>query len=156
MKFLLSILLGLSLSMPAFSDENLNTNSNDEKLVAKDSDTFEITLDDKNSTKEVEALVKNYFYNFGRTLIFTTKSTRFVLRNRGIVPIYINNIGVRGNGFFETENCPQFLFFGQRCAIRVFFRPNHIGNFNGVLFINLGGSEDIRVFLFGRGVFGTF
>lgn len=153
MKFLL-ILLGLSLSTPAFSEDNINPSNND-ALTISDSNTYEITFTDK-SDKDAEALAINYFYNFGRTRVFTTKSINVTLRNRRVIPIVINNIGIRGNGFFERENCPQFLFFGQGCTVRVFFRPNHIGNFNGALSINLTGAEDIHVFLSGRGVFGVF
>lgn len=154
MKYLLTIILGLVLSMPTFGEENLN--NSDDTLAKTDSETYEITLNDDKSSDELEALVQTYFYNFGRTRLFRIKSISFDLRNRRFVPIRINNIHIFGNGFFQRENCPEYLFFGQRCTIRIFFRPNYVGFFNGRLIVNLSGAESIRVFLSGRGIFNEF
>lgn len=155
MNLLLTILLGLSLSMPTFAEDNLNS-ANNESIATADSKAIDITINDDNAKDDVGALVQTYYYNFGRTLLFTTKSVSFTLRNRRLTPLWIGNISIYGNGFAQRENCPEFLFFGQSCTVRIFFRPNHIGNFNGLLYINFRNSEDIQIFLYGRGVFNIF
>ncbi|MGZ3769371.1 MAG: hypothetical protein ACXVCP_12005 [Bdellovibrio sp.] len=152
MKFLLSLLLGISLTVPAFAEENNNTDTNTNE-VATDSTVIDFTGD---TNKDVDALVRTYFHNFGRVPVNGTRSASITIRNSRLVPLLINNIYIQGRGFFRFENCPQYLIFGQSCQVRVFFRPFRPGNFFGVLFINLTGQEDIRVNLFGRGVFRRF
>ncbi len=139
-RFLVTLFVGLSLfSAPALAQDP----------AAGNEDTYEIAFGE-----EVQAQTKHFYYDFGRTLINTTKSVRFYLRNQGRFPIYINDIDTDGNGFWDNENCPSLLWPGQRCSIRVFFRPQYLGTFLGQTDISLTGSEDIRVHLRGRGVWG--
>lgn len=160
MKFLLSILFGLSLSIPTFAEEGSDTDNKGkpETLIQEnavdDTVSFEVkyTNNSNQTDDELNTLVRNFTLFFGPTRIFTTKSFRFFITNYRFVPLWIHNISIFGNGFFRTENCPEFLFFGQRCAVRVFFHPTRLGQHQGQLFVNMTGQEDIRVFLFGRGV----
>lgn len=146
MKILLILLLGFSLSVPTFADESL-----DNTAAPQTEETYEITIGDSD---DVEIQVQYLNYNFGPTLVNTTRSARFFLRNNGRFPFLINDIDTDGNRFAHQENCPGFLWPGQRCSIRVFFRPNRVGLFFGRLEINLTGREDIIVNLRGRGVWG--
>lgn len=144
MKILLILLLGFSLSVPTFADESL-----DNTAAPQTEDTYEIIVGD-----DLEIQVQYLFYNFGPTLVHTTKVARFFLRNNGFFPFLINDIDTDGHRFAHQENCPGLLWPGQRCSIRVFFRPNSIGLFFGRLEIDLTGREDIIVNLRGRGVWG--
>ncbi|WP_413568520.1 hypothetical protein ACLWBD_13420 [Bdellovibrio sp. HCB117] len=141
MKYLIPFLLSMALSTPAFAQDVNDKTSNEE--------TFEIVLGEQG---DVEAQTRHFYYNFGRTYLNQTKSARFYIRNTGGLPIYFNDFDISGNGFWYNENCPRLLFSGQRCSVRVYFRPNYIGNFNGRLDIEMTGAEDIRIHLRGRGI----
>lgn len=148
MKLLMSLLLGLYLSLPVYAQESIEK----EDVTVKNSETLEISFSEDSEKDTVDAM-RTFFYNFGRTRIFTTKSVRFTLRNTQVVPVFIHDFDIRGNAFFFTENCPNVLLFGQRCSVRVFFRPTRIGNFRGLLDIELSGAQDVQIFLRGRGIF---
>jgi len=143
MKYLLLLLLGFLFVNPALGEEPTTPSPLSQE------ESFQINLN-----QEVQIQDQDYYYNFGRTPINTSRSVRFYLRNDGRFPIYINDINIQGEGFRQNENCPNFLFQGQRCSVRVVFRPTHIGPHNGRLDFELTAAEDIQIHLRGRGVFG--
>ena len=113
------------------------------------SENYEVTINESGS---VEIQAANYYYNFGTVWIGNYKGANFTLRNNSKIPWYINSIYVNGNGFWQDNNCPNFLLKGHACKIRVTFAPQWVGFYNGVLKINLTGGQDINVWLKGRGV----
>ncbi len=143
MKFLLSFLIGLSLSAPALAD-----NSAEDSHVLAPEEVFEISIGESDQT----GVLRSYSHDFGSARVGRTKTAHFYVRNEGRVPIFISNIDTIGDAYSHRESCPGVLLAGRRCSIRVAFRPNHIGSTNGRLEIGLRPVEDIRVYLHGRGV----
>lgn len=109
----------------------------------------EISLND-----DIHAQTERYRYNFGQVRVNRSETTSFSLRNRGSLPIYINDIDIEGNGFRKNDNCPRILTRGDSCRVRVRFEPHSVGRYEGRLDIELTPNEDIRVDLRGRGVRG--
>ncbi|MFV8249051.1 hypothetical protein [Bdellovibrio bacteriovorus] len=106
-----------------------------------------------NVTDDTTTLDRDYFYNFGRTRLFQDKRATFYLRNNSGLPMYINDFDMNGDYAFDySENCPQILFRGQQCRIRVFFEPRSLGVHRADLEIELTPQEDIVLHLRGRGV----
>ncbi|MEK2646401.1 choice-of-anchor D domain-containing protein [Bdellovibrio sp. BCCA] len=140
MKLLFLLLLSIFFAVPSNADETSAPSLSEEVCG--------IVIGDEDMQIQTQYL----FYNFGRTLVNTTKSVRFYLRNNGRFPFYINSINTNGDRFRDEENCPGVLWPGQRCTIRVLFRPNQVGLFTGSLEVDLIGREDTIVNLRGRGV----
>lgn len=149
MKLLTSLILGLCLSLPVYAQESVENKN----VTVNNTESLEITFSEDNEKDTVDEM-RTFFYNFGRTRVFTTKSVRFILRNTRLLPVYIHDFDIRGRAFFFTENCPNILVFGQSCSVRVFFRPTRVGQFRGLLDIELSGAQDVQIYLRGRGVLG--
>lgn len=131
MKLFNILLLTFFLGVPAFAER-----------------THEISLGGEAGT-----LDRDYYYNFGPVRIFDEERATFFLRNTGRIPIYINDIDLRGaNVFSGGDNCPRILFQGDRCRIRVVFEPRRLMVYRANLEINLTPAEDITIHLRGRGV----
>ncbi|WII73225.1 hypothetical protein QJS83_04980 [Bdellovibrio sp. 22V] len=145
MKFFFAVLFGLALSIPTHAQEIYDTQA----VQPQNEEAYEISL---TNDEGAQIKVRNLFYNFRRTRLFTTKSVRFYLRNTGVLPIYINDIDTDGSSFWHSENCPSLLWPGQRCSVRAFFRPTSLGVKTGDIEIELTGAEDVRIHLRGRGV----
>ena len=95
---------------------------------------------------------EEYDYNFGQVRVNRSATTSFTLRNRGGVPLYVQDIDISGVGFRKSDNCPRILARGNSCQIRVRFEPNTEGRYRGQLDINITPASDIRVNLRGRGI----
>lgn len=116
---------------------------------------LEVTQENEISLNDgIHAQTERYRYNFGQVRVNRSATTSFSLRNRGGIPIYINDIDIEGNGFRKNDNCPRILTRGDSCRVRVRFEPNSVGRYEGRLDIELTPNEDIRVDLRGRGVRG--
>ncbi|KHD87121.1 MAG: hypothetical protein OM95_16200 [Bdellovibrio sp. ArHS] len=142
MKLLVLLLLGTILATPVHAQEAPDNSQ------SRDS-TYEISL---REPPEIDTQTVHYYYNFGRTALNRLKGVSFTLRNTGNLPLYFNDFDIHGSGFGYEENCPRLLFSGQRCTVRVFFRPTSLGTYSGALDIDMTGAEDIRIHLRGRGV----
>lgn len=141
MKILTSVFLGLLLTCPVFGYE--------EEGVAGVDEVYVINVSDEATT-----LDRDYYYNFGRVRLFEERRATFFLRNNSGFPMYINDFDLSGPPAFDyAENCPQILFRGQQCRIRVFFQPRSVGVKRGELQIELTPQEDVVLNLRGRGVF---
>ena len=140
MKYLLMSLLGLMISVPALASDEAMVSTQESNL------SYEITFD------EVQTQTEDYYVNFGRVYTGDRRTAVFTLRNRGSLPIIVQDIDIDGNGFRGSDNCPRILTRGDRCSIRVTFRPRQQGQYRGQVDIELSGHEDIRIHLRGRGV----
>jgi hypothetical protein len=143
MKYLLMSLLGLMMSLPAFASLDAAAS---EVVKTEAGLNYEITLD------EVQTQTEDYYVNFGRVYVGDRRNAVFTLRNRGSLPIIVQDIDIEGYGFNGGDNCPRILTRGDRCSIRVTFRPRQQGQYRGQVDIELSGHEDIRLHLRGRGV----
>ncbi|WP_374000672.1 hypothetical protein [Bdellovibrio bacteriovorus] len=141
MKILKRLFLGLLLASPVLAQEDMSETAYEEN--------HEVVFSDEMQTQD-----RDYFYNFGRVRLFREARANFYLRNNGNIPIYINDFDLTGSSDFSfRDNCPQLLFRGQQCRIRVFFEPRSFGVHRGDLEIELTPQEDIVLHLRGRGVF---
>ncbi|BEV69658.1 hypothetical protein AB1A81_15210 [Bdellovibrio bacteriovorus] len=140
MKILASVFLGLLLASPVFGyEDDIETDLNEVYVI--------------NVTDEATTLDRDYYYNFGRVGLFEERRATFFLRNNSGLPMYINDFDLSGPPAFDyAENCPQILFRGQQCRIRVFFQPRTVGLKRAELEIELTPQEDIVLNLRGRGV----
>ena len=141
MKYLLMSLVCALLSMPASANEASLSVQEQKPTLA-----YEI------SVEETEIKTDDYYVNFGRTRIGERRSAVFTLRNNSSIPIIVQDIDIDGEGFNGGDNCPRFLTRGDRCQIRVTFRPRDQKRYTGQVDIELSGREDIRIHLRGRGV----
>ena len=115
---------------------------------------LEVTEDHEISVDSDVNILERYRYNFGRVRVNRSATASFTLRNRGSIPLYIQDIDLDGAGFRKSDNCPRILARGNSCRVRVRFEPNYVGDYRGQLEIDLTPAEDVRVDLRGRGVRG--
>ncbi|MFV8257494.1 hypothetical protein ACNQKP_06805 [Bdellovibrio bacteriovorus] len=140
MKILTGLFLGLLLASPVLAYEDFSESDINEVYVI-------------NVTDDTTTLDRDYYYNFGRVRLFDDKRATFYLRNNSGFPMYINDFDMNGDYAFDySENCPQILFRGQQCRIRVFFEPRSLGLHRAELEIELTPQEDVVLNLRGRGV----
>lgn len=140
MKYLLISIVSLLMSQ--------TVSAQDAPATAQEQDVaYEINIGD-----ETEIKTENYSYNFGRVYVGDRRNATFTLRNSSSLPIIIQDIDINGNGFDGGDNCPRVLLRGDRCRVRVSFRPHNNGQYRGEVDMELSGHEDIRIRLRGRGV----
>lgn len=118
------------------------------------SSDLEVTKEQEISVDGDVNILERYRYNFGRVRINRSETATFTLRNRGSIPLYIQDIDLDGAGFRKSDNCPRILARGNSCRVRVRFEPDYVGIYRGQLEIDLTPAEDVRVELRGRGVRG--
>ncbi|MNS94443.1 hypothetical protein D3C72_1286610 [compost metagenome] len=140
MKYLLMSIVSLLMSQPLYAQ--------DTPVATQDPEvTYEINIGDETEIKTI-----NYNYNFGRVYVGDRRNAIFTLRNSSSLPIIIQDIDIDGEGFNGGDNCPRVLLRGDRCSVRVSFRPYNNGQYRGEVDMELSGHEDIRIRLRGRGV----
>lgn len=139
MKFLLNGLLAVFLAVPVAAHEE----------AVPEEEVFEVVLNDDLTIQD-----QDYYLNFGAVRIFREARVSVYLRNNTRIPMYIQDFDMNGDAAFDSrENCPQILFSGQQCRIRIFFQPQRLGWHRGELEIELVPQEDVVIHLRGRGVF---
>lgn len=132
MKHLLSIFLGLWISLPFTSKAQvLELKNPSPALTLKSS--------------------RHYSYNFGQVPVNWSRWTEIRLRNNGPGPLIIRGVFVTGSAYFAWSDCPAYLGQGQICNTQVEFRPWHNGYFPGRLRFAFP-NESIYVDLVGWGV----
>lgn len=138
MKYLMSGLLAVFLAVPVAAYEE----------TAFEEEVFEVVLSDDMTTQD-----QDYYLNFGGVRIFREARVSVYLRNNTRIPMYIRDFDMDGDAAFDSrENCPQILFSGQQCRLRIFFQPQRLGLHRADLEIELTPQEDVVIHLRGRGV----
>ncbi len=92
---------------------------------------------------------QSYSYTFGSWPVgYTTFQDFSFTSYGGITRIY--SIYTFGTSYNSIDNCPSRLYDGERCMIRVFFRPWFVGYQNGQATISTD-SGTTQIFLSGYG-----
>lgn len=79
---------------------------------------------------------QNLYYDFGVVDTRFSSYAYFDLTNRGNGELWVDRIAISGIDFSARHTCPQLLYPGQVCTIRVQFAPMFEGLKRGALYID--------------------
>jgi hypothetical protein len=135
MKFLIGVLMTLTLSQAAMAATELEVKANLQTTATENIRTID-----------------RYSYNFGR--VWTNSSTyiSYGLTNTGTTNLTFDQATIRGAGFSGTHTCTAVLAPMQRCSFTIRFSPFFEGLHSGRFILSFVEDLDIVVDLWGESV----
>ncbi|WP_457640542.1 S8 family serine peptidase [Persephonella sp.] len=95
-------------------------------------------------------------YNFGDTVVGSSKTATFTVRNTGEVPLNISSVSSNSSNFSVSENCiGSQIQKNNTCTIDISFSPSSVNYYIGTVTINYGNNKILNIKVEGNGVSST-